>query len=154
MFGVPGIGQNAYDPNKGFCENNKLPLTFLSIGGILTTLGITLICLSSGQAMSTIGSVVTTIGVPMVSYGIFGLIYNRCVHGGPICPKSNKKVKPAENRQPISIDGESNSSQVAKREEVRKKREQFLTTKDAETKQKQAELAAKRKQTEEQKNNK
>lgn len=87
MFFPINAGQ-PYDPTKGFCENNRAPIAFLTIGSVLTALGVTLLCVVGGPAGSVIGGIICSIGVPMVSYGIFQLIYNRCVYGGPICSPS------------------------------------------------------------------
>jgi hypothetical protein len=117
----PGINQSNYDPKASWCENNKLAVTFLVVGGVLTALGVVLLCCATGQAMSTVGGIVTSLGLPLVSYAIFALIYNRCVNGGPICPKSHKKKKKDEAFQRLEPRIPT-SSDRARIEETRAKR--------------------------------
>ena len=121
MF-FPTVGQGQpLDPNASFWQNNKVSLSFLGIGGVITALGVTLMCLSTGQAMMVMGSIATTLGVPLVSYGIIMMIFNGCTGKMLTCCDDKKKDN---DREPIKVKDQKpeTAEEKEKRETESKKR--------------------------------
>lgn len=89
MF-VPGVGIDNNQVNNNCFKNTRLQLSFLGVGALLVTLGITLMCYSQGNlALSTLGNIIVTIGTPCLLYGVIGLIYNKCSNSGTKSKKNN-----------------------------------------------------------------
>lgn len=93
-------GQSGSNPVK----NTRLQVTFLGVGALIIALGILLICYAQNTAMVTLGGIVTTIGTPFIGYGLFMLIYSRCVNNDSSSQtnKSNDKVDKKNKQNPIS----------------------------------------------------